>query len=227
MTTWPSNQSHDQWSAATMAAYIQQTVSMREAAELSATPTAARPYVGDLAWSAEPPEYASPLTIERRRWFTRSRVLTFVGGGLVAAAAAGLFGALHGAQSTPVDMTNHSAPPAAPVAAPAKPAPTPGKQPMAATTNHSVIASHRASSRSASHHTPPPPPQYSTPPSSGQNTNIQHRPCDQNTASTPPTWNRNFFYWLTHRRDHDGSGWTHDQSSDDHSMGSGDNGHSN
>ena len=228
MTTWPSNQSHDQWSAATMAACIPQTVSMRAAAEFNATPTAARPYMADLAWSAEPPGYASPLPIQRwRRWFTRSRVLTFVGGGLVAAAAAGLFGALHGAQSTPVDVTRHSAPPAAPVAAPANPAPTPGMQTMPATTNHSVIASHRASSHSAGHHSPPPPQQYSTPPSSGQNTNIQQRPCDHDTVSTPPTWNRNFFYWLTHRRDHDGSRWTHDQSSDNHSTGSGDNGHSN
>ena len=232
MTTWPSNQTHDQWSAATMAACIPQTVSMRAAVKFdTAAPTAARQAcVTDLAWSAEPPEYASPLPIERRRRrFTRSGVLIFVGGGLVAAAAAGLFGALHGAPTTPVDMTNRSAPPAAPVAAPANPAPKPGSHTRPATTRHSVMAS-RGSSRSASHKSPPPSPQYSTPPSSGQNTNSQQWPSDHDTVSTPPTWNRNFFYWLTHRRDHDGSRWTrdrdsqssHDQSNDNRSTGSND-----
>ena len=59
MTTWPSNQSRDQWAAATTAAYIPQTVSMRAAAGFDATPTAARQsYVTGFACSAEQPEYA-------------------------------------------------------------------------------------------------------------------------------------------------------------------------
>jgi hypothetical protein len=234
MTTRPSNQTHDKWSAATMAAYIPQTVSMRAAAEFDpAAPMAARQaYMTDLAWSAEPPEYASPLPIERRRrWFTRSAVLIFVGGGLVAAAAAGLFGALHGGHSAPVDMTNHSAPPAAPVAAPpaapaaaaANPAPTPGNQTWPATTSHSVTASHKPC-RSISTQAPS---QYSTPPSSGQHTTDQQWQSNHSSVSTPPTWNRNdFFYLLTHRHNH-GSPWTGDRDSGNHSTGSDDNGSSN
>lgn len=68
MTIRPSNQNCDQWSAATMAAYVPEFVSMRPA------PAAVRqPYMADLAPSAEP------------SWFTR-----------VVAAAAGFIGALQG-----------------------------------------------------------------------------------------------------------------------------------
>ena len=97
MTTWPSNQTHDQWSdVPTMAGSNLATVASRTATGFDITaPTAERPYVPDLAWSAEPPDYAAPLSPQRsRRWSMRSGVLTFVGGGLIAAAAAGIFGAL-------------------------------------------------------------------------------------------------------------------------------------
>ena len=110
MTTWRSNQTPDQSSTATMAAYMPRTLASRAAAEFDATArTAARqPFVHNFAWPAETPEFALPLPIERRRpWFMRSSVLTFVGGGLVAAAAAGLFGALAGTHGTPVDTTRH------------------------------------------------------------------------------------------------------------------------
>ena len=140
MATWPSNQTPDQWpttgavpsrpahDTTTTAAYDPSTVASRAAAEFDATaPTSARlPYLTNLAWSAEQPEFASPLPIERRRrWFMHSGVLAFAGGGLVAAAAAGLFGALHGAHSASVDTSSHSAPSPAPAAAPTNPASTP------------------------------------------------------------------------------------------------------
>jgi hypothetical protein len=103
--TSPSNETHDEWSdAPTMAGSIPTTMASRTATGFDVTPpTAARPYVPDLAWSAESPEIAEPRSPQRpRRWSMRSGVLTFVGGGLIAAAAAGIFGALHGLQSTPV-----------------------------------------------------------------------------------------------------------------------------
>jgi hypothetical protein len=226
MTTWPSNQTPDQSSTATMAAYIPPTVASRAATGFDVTaPTATRPpYVPDLAWSAEPPGFAAPLATERpQSWSMRSSVLTFVGGGLVAAAAAGIFGALHGAQSTPADTTSHSAPaPArapAPAAAPANPVSTPGNQTKPATPTRSV-------SHGSSHATSQP--QYSTSPSQSQhtndqawqNTNDQQWQSNNGSVSTPPTWNRNdFFYWFTHRRDHDGGRWTHDRDSDNRSGG--------
>ena len=226
MTTWPSNQSRDQWSAATTAAYIPQTVSMRAAAGFDATPTTARQsYVTGFAWSAEQPEYASPLPIERARHrFTRPAALIF-GGALVVAAAAGLFGALHAGHSTPVNTTNHTAPapvPAAAPAAPEDPAPTAANQTKPVTTTHSVITS-RGSSGSVSHQSAPTRSQYSTPSSSGQDTNSQQWRPVHNTVSTPPTRNRDFYYWLTHRRDDD-TRWTRHHDSDNHSTGSDDNG---
>src|SRR5690348_1370774 len=128
MTTWSPNQRPDRWStpstvpwrtasdAPTTAGYLP-TGSSRAATEFdAAAPTTGRqPYVPDLAWSSEQPEFASPLPTERPRpWFMTSRALTFVGGGLVAAAAAGLFAMLYGAHGTPVDViTSHSAPPSA------------------------------------------------------------------------------------------------------------------
>jgi len=58
------------------------------------------------------------------------------------------------------------------------------------------------------------PSQYSTPPSSDQHTNDQHWQSNQDNISTSPMWNRHeFYYWFTHRRDHDGSRWTHDRGS--------------
>jgi hypothetical protein len=222
MTTWRSNQTPDQSSTATMAGYIPPTVASRVATGFDVTaPTATRPpYVPDLAWSAEPPEFAAPLPTERpRSWFMRSGVPTFVGGGLVAAAAAGLFGALAGTHSTPVDTTRHGAPAPAHADAPANPAPTPATQPKPATTTRSV--SHD-SSRATSQ------PQYSTSPSqsqhtngqSWQNTNDLQWQSNNGSVSTPPTWNSNdFFNRFTHRRDHDGSRWTHDRDSDNRSGG--------
>src|SRR6188472_317976 len=97
VTTWPSNQTDDQWSdVPTMAGSISPTAASRTATGFDVTaPTVARPYVPDLAWSAEPPEFAAPPSPERpRHWSMRSGVLMFVGGGLIAAAAAGIFGAL-------------------------------------------------------------------------------------------------------------------------------------
>ena len=117
MTTSPSNETHDEWSdAPTMAGSIPTTMASRTATGFDVTPpTAARPYVPDLAWSAESPEIAEPRSPQRpRRWSMRSGVLTFVGGGLIAAAAAGIFGALHGLQSTPAATTSRSTPAPAP-----------------------------------------------------------------------------------------------------------------
>jgi len=210
VATWPSNQTPDQWpttgavpsrpahDTTTTAAYDPSTVASRVAAEFDATaPTSARlPYLTNLAWSAERPEFASPLPIERsRRWFTHSGVLGFAGGGFVAAAAAGLFfGALHGAHSASVDTSSHSAPSPAPAAASTNPASTPA-------TSHQTT------------------PQHSTSSSSGQHTNDQQWQSNYDSASTPPTWNRNDYYWFTHRRDHDDSRWTRDHDGDDYSSG--------
>ena len=230
MATWPSNQTPDQWLAAgavpsppthdttTTAAYDPSTVASRVAAEFDATaPTSARlPYLTNLAWSAEQPEFASPLPIERRRpWFMHSGVLAFAAGGLVAAAAAGLFGALHGAHSASVDTSSHSAPSPAPAAAPTNPASTPATQTKPATPTHSVMG-RRGSFCSTSHQTTP---QHPTSSSSGQHANDQQWQSNHDSVSTPPTWNRNDYYWFTHRRDHDDSRWTRDHDSDDYSSG--------
>ena len=230
MATWPSNQTPDQWPTAgavpsppahdttTTAAYARSTVASRAAAEFDATaPTSARlRYPTNLAWSAEQPEFASPLPIERRRpWFMHSGVLAFAGGGLVAAAAAGLFGALHGAHSASVDTSSHSAPSPAPAAAPTNPASTPATQTKPATPTHSVMG-RRGSFCSTSHQTTP---QHPTSSSSGQHANDQQWQSNHDSVSTPPTWNRNDYYWFTHRRDHDDSRWTRDHDSDDYSSG--------
>jgi len=193
-------------------------VASRAAAEFDATaPTSARlRYPTNLAWSAEQPEFASPLPIERRRpWFMHSGVLAFAGGGLVAAAAAGLFGALHGAHSASVDTSSHSAPSPAPAAAPTNPASTPATQTKPATPTHSVMG-RRGSFCSTSHQTTP---QHPTSSSSGQHANDQQWQSNHDSVSTPPTWNRNDYYWFTHRRDHDDSRWTRDHDSDDYSSG--------
>jgi len=230
VATWPSNQTPDQWPTAgavpsppahdttTTAAYARSTVASRAAAEFDATaPTSARlRYPTNLAWSAEQPEFASPLPIERRRpWFMHSGVLAFAAGGLVAAAAAGLFGALHGAHSASVDTSSHSAPSPAPAAAPTNPASTPATQTKPATPTHSVMG-RRGSFCSTSHQTTP---QHPTPSSSGQHANDQQWQSNHDSVSTPPTWNRNDYYWFTHRRDHDDSRWTRDHDSDDYSSG--------
>ena len=230
MATWPSNQTPDQWPTAgavpsppahdttTTAAYARSTVASRAAAEFDATaPTSARlRYPTNLAWSAEQPEFASPLPIERRRpWFMHSGVLAFAAGGLVAAAAAGLFGALHGAHSASVDTSSHSAPSPAPAAAPTNPASTPATQTKPATPTHSVMG-RRGSFCSTSHQTTP---QHPTSSSSGQHANDQQWQSNHDSVSTPPTWNRNDYYWFTHRRDHDDSRWTRDHDRDDYSSG--------
>ena len=79
MTTSPSNETHDEWSdAPTMAGSIPTTMASRTATGFDVTPpTAARPYVPDLAWSEESPEIAEPRSPQRpRRWSMRSGVLT-------------------------------------------------------------------------------------------------------------------------------------------------------
>jgi hypothetical protein len=177
----------------------------------------------------------------------RSGLLTFVGGGLVAAAAAGLFGSLHGAHSTPVDTNSLSAP--APAAASVNPAPTPGNQAKSAMTTHSAMASRgpsgAASHQSPCHHSTSSSSEQRTNEHSGQHANDQQWQSNHDSVSTPPARNRNDYYWFTHRRDDD-SRWTrdhdsgsrsgsdhgdnsqssHDQSSDKHSTGSDENGNS-
>jgi hypothetical protein len=220
MTTWRSSQTEP---VPTMAGYIPPTVASRPVVGFdTAAPTAARQAsVTDLAWSNEPPELASPLPLERPRpRFMRSGVLTFVGGGLVAAAAVGLFGALHGTHSTPVDTTTHSAPP--PAAAPANPVPTPGNQTNSAPPTRSVMAS-RGSSDSTSHRSPsrysPSSSDQHTNDQSGQYTNDQRWQSNHDSVSNPPTWNRNDYDWFTHRRDDDHNRWTRDHDTDDRSSG--------
>jgi hypothetical protein len=226
VTNSPSSQTRDQWSdAATRAGYVPPTVASRAVAQFDVTAsTAARqPYVPDLAWSAEPPEFAAPLPPgPSRSRFMRSGVLAFVGGGLVAAAATGVFVALHGADNTAPDTTSHSAPAAAPAtaptAAPASTASMPANQAKPAVTTRSVTSSRR-SSGATSHQSPP---QNATPPWPGQqtndqqwqNTNPQQWPSNHDSVSTPPTWNLNDNYWFTHRHDDD-SRWTNDHDSDD------------
>ena len=123
MTTYPSNRNQD-WTATQAAPW--QTPSP-DAATMAAyfPPTAARPAYGQafgqpqMAWSAEQPEFNSaPAPYPTQQpWYSRPRVLAFAGAGLVAAAAAGLFGALHGSSSsTPVNTAAQSAP--APAARP-------------------------------------------------------------------------------------------------------------
>ena len=130
MTTYPSNRNQD-WTATQAAPW--QTPSP-DAATMAAyyPPTAARQAYGPafgqppMAWSAEQPEFNSapaPYPTQQQPWYARRSVLAFAGAGFVAAAAAGLFGALHGSSSsTPVNTAAQSAP--APAAAPA-PAPAP------------------------------------------------------------------------------------------------------
>ena len=74
----------------------------------------------------------------------------------------------------------------------------------------------RGSSGSTSHQTTP---QHSTSSSSGQHANDQQWQSNHDSVSTPPTWNRNDYYWFTHRRDHDDSRWTRDHDRDDYSSG--------
>ena len=101
---------------------------------------------------------------------------------------------------------------------------TPGNQTNSATTTHSVMAS-RGSSGSTSDQSPhQSPSQYSTSSSSGQNSIDQQWQSNHDSVSTPPTWNRNDYYWFTHRLDDDDRRWTRDHDSDDRSSsGRGDN----
>jgi hypothetical protein len=193
-------------------------VASRAAAEFDATaPTSARlRYPTNLAWSAEQPEFASPLPIERRRpWFMHSGVLAFAAGGLVAAAAAGLFGALHGAHSVSVDTSSHSAPSPAPAAAPTNPASTPATQTKPATPTHSVMG-RRGSFCSTSHQTTP---QHPTSSSSGQHANDQ-----QWQSNHDSRWTRDHDGDDYSSGDHGDNSWSsRDQSSDNHSRSSDDN----
>ncbi len=148
MTTYPSNPNQD-WTStqaapwqtsspdtSTMGAYFPPT-SARPTAPVQQAPSYGpaygQQYPPAYAWSAEQPEFnsASAAYPAQQPWYARPRVLAFAGAGFVAAAAAGLFGALHGSShSTPVNMATHNAP--APAAAPAPaPAPAPAAKPSA------------------------------------------------------------------------------------------------
>lgn len=193
MTTRPPNQTYDPWSAATMAASVPQTVTMRAAAAESAAT--------HYAWSAEPPEPAAPPQARQPHDRPmRRRALPLIAGGLAVAASVGFFGALHTGPSTAVDTTAHTAaaPAVAPVATPAPQAlptpavaaPTPVTHTKRTTTRHPVPAGH-TSSTAVSRPSPSRQPQP-----------------NHDSVSTPGSWNRNFFSWFTHRHDHDGR-WMH------------------
>ncbi len=113
MTTYPSNQNQD-WTStqaapwqtsspdtSTMGAYFPPT-SARPTAPVQQAPSYGpaygQQYPPAYAWSAEQPEFnsASAAYPAQQPWYARPRVLAFAGAGFVAAAAAGLFGALHG-----------------------------------------------------------------------------------------------------------------------------------
>src|ERR1700712_5304218 len=113
MTTFPSNQNRN-WTATqaaswqtssdvpTMAAYFPPTMARPTAPVPPPHAYAYGPAYGQapmpaLAWSAEQPEFNSVSAAYQAQqpWYARTRVLAFAGAGLVAAAAAGLFGALH------------------------------------------------------------------------------------------------------------------------------------
>lgn len=193
MTTRPPNHTDDPWSAATMAASVPQTVTMRAAAADSATT--------HYAWSAEPPESAVPqLAREPHHRFIRRRALSLIAGGLAVAASVGFFGALHARPSTTVDTATltAAAPAVAPAAAPtsqavsppAVPAPTHVVHTMRTTTNHPAPTGHKTSN-AVKRPSPPPQPQS-----------------NHDSVSTPRSWNHSFFSWFTHRHDHDGR-WLH------------------
>ena len=108
MTTFGSNKNQD-WTATQAAPW---RTPSPDAATMAAyyPPTAARqaysPAFGQaqMAWSAEQPEFNSapaPYPTQQQPWYARRSVAALAGAGLVAAAAAGLFGALHGSSSTP------------------------------------------------------------------------------------------------------------------------------
>ncbi len=215
MTTFPSNQNRD-WTATqaaprrtpspdapTMAAYFPPTT-----ARQAYGPTNGQP---QLAWSAEQPEFNSaPAAYPAQQpWYARPRVLAFAGAGLVAAAAAGFFGAQYGpSSSTPVNTSAQSAPAPAPA-----PAPMPAAQPAAPShrsTSHSAHSSMASGAYSApaSHQAPaqsPPAPQAQ--PSGDQSGQSYH-----DTGSDPSQWNNSGNYWWTHWRDHD-SRWRGDHDS--------------
>ncbi len=225
MTGYPSNQDRD-WTRTqaapwrtpspdvpTMAAYVPPT-SARPTAPVPPPPPGYGPqFVPAYAWSAEQPEFNSAPTAysSQQPWYARPRVLTFAAAGFVAAAGAGLFGALHSSSANaPVTMATHSAP--APVPAPAPtpspaPVPAPAAQPSAPTyrsPSHSSIstggyskpASHQGASQS------PPPPPAPAPDQSGQ--------------SDPSQWNHGGNYRWNHSGDHDGrwNFWNRDHDSD-------------
>jgi len=165
----------------------------------------AQPYVPAYAWSAEQPEFNSAPTAyaAAQPWYARPRVLAFVGAGFVAAAAAGLFGALHGSSSSaPVTMASHAAP--APTAAPAKapaPAPMPAPQPSAPSyrsSSHSSMSSGsytKPASHQAQQQTPPAPP----------------APPVQSDQSNPSQWTNSGNYQWNFSGDHDGRwNWNRD-----------------
>ena len=216
MTTRPSNYILDQWyttqtvplgvatpGAPTMAAPAAPTMAARTATSDTAAQTVARPaYMPELAWSTEQPEPVASPTESGRALprFVRPRVLAAAGGGLAAAAVAGLFLTLHGGASTAsFDTSNHSTPVAASSPAPANPPSTPGTQTPSANVTHSAAAIRGSTSSTRPHHQAPA--EY-PPPSSGQYSGDQHWQSDHDTVTTPPTRNWND-YRPTYTRDYD------------------------
>jgi hypothetical protein len=200
MTTYPTN-GNQGWSRMQPTQWQSPSTeapTMAAAAYFPPPQAYAQPYVPAYAWSAEQPEFNStPLAYTARQpWYARPRVLAFAGAGFVAAAAAGLFAALHGSSaSAPVNMANHStpAPATAPAPAPA-PAPMPATQPSAPSykPSHSSTSSSsyaKAASRSAAQQTPPPAPPVQP---------------DQSGQSDPSQWNNGGNYRWNYSGDHDG-----------------------
>jgi hypothetical protein len=205
MTTRPSHQTPGQWPATG-------TIPWSTAPDATTIATYVPPaYVPPFAWSSEAPEYAAPPVPQRPRFrFSRTGIAAFVGGGLVAAAAAGLVSTLGATNTTPVDTTIRSAP--APTAA-AAPAPAPRAPATSVVTRRTVTSSSRSSGSSA-HRSP-----SSVPSPSEQTTKDGRWQPGQGSVSTPPNWNTDNDHWYTNWRD-DGR-WSRDDDRDD-SRSSGD-----
>ncbi|OBA85793.1 hypothetical protein A5662_03850 [Mycobacteriaceae bacterium 1482268.1] len=165
------------------------------------------PYLPDLAWAAEQPEFSMPAGYASPQpWYTRPKVVGFAAAGLAEAAAAGLFGALHSSSSsTPVNTAAQSSP------APA-PAPTPAPAPAVAAPAASLRPSYRPMSHSASgggysapssHQampaTPPPP----AAPQGQPGGDDRDGSSNHDSGSDPSHWNDSGNYWWTHWGNHD------------------------
>ncbi len=217
MTTRPSHETPGQWpatgtipwstapDAATVATYVPPADAARAAAQFDAT-AARQPYVSSFAWSSEAPQYVAPPVPERPRpRFSRSGIATVLGGGLVAAAAVGLFVTLGGSSGPRVDTTTRSAP--APTAAAAVPAPT--APATSAVTSRPVTSSSR-SSGSGTHRSRSSAPSSSA---STQTTDDGQWQSGHGSVSTPPNWNHDNDHRYTTWRDD--SRWSRDRDGDE------------